>query len=505
MLKVEVVHAIRHQVLAQKRSIRAVTRETGVSRNTARRYVRGAKAGERETRARPAPKRAIAQAELAKLLDELARRTAKKQQLTAHRLHELLGQRGVRVGYSLVKELFAEHRRAKQEVFIPLAYRPGDLALVDFFEVVVDVDEPQGATVIEDLHEGGDEEARGGPRYRVKGYLFLMRLPFSGIDVVVLYPRQDQTCFVDGHVRAFHQLGGVPTRIGYDNLKAAVRRHLVGSGRELQDRFAALAAHYGFDPCFARPYEGHDKGAVEARGKGFRLQRMTPIPRGATLVDVSLELQEELVDDAAGDADAATELNALAALPEHAFDARKHREATVTRRSLVKDECTHYSAPEHLAQTVVTLACGAFHVDIIGRDGTQTRHVRGRFGEKRVDYHHYLKQLSEKPQAVRQVAHLLMPQLGEPFSSTWIGLLSEQDEIDAARAFCRVLKLVNEVGKREAASRLVASAGSNKGLVALLTPSRQPRPAPMPVPAALDVDVQQSRLDVYDELIGEVA
>ena len=56
----------------------------------------------------------------------------------------------------------------------------------------------------------------------------------------------------------------------YDNLKAAVKRRL-GMERELSARFLALCSHYLFEPCFARPGEGHDKGGVEARGKNVRL------------------------------------------------------------------------------------------------------------------------------------------------------------------------------------------------------------------------------------------
>jgi transposase len=50
-----------------------------------------------------------------------------------------------------------------------------------------------------------------------------------GPDYAWLYPRKDQVCFLDGHVRAFAHFGGVPQRLLYDNLKPAVARVLVGS------------------------------------------------------------------------------------------------------------------------------------------------------------------------------------------------------------------------------------------------------------------------------------
>ncbi len=143
---------------------------------------------------------------------------------------------------------------------MPLTYRPGDLAEVDFFEVLVDLDGT-----------------------RRKAWLFLMRLMYSGRDFAWIYERQDQISFLDGHVRAFAHFGGLPARLAYDNLRAAVVRILVGGERALTLRFAALASHYLVEPCFCRPGEGHDKGGVEARGKAVRQQALVPIPTGPTL------------------------------------------------------------------------------------------------------------------------------------------------------------------------------------------------------------------------------
>ena len=81
---------------------------------------------------------------------------------------------------------------------------------------------------------------------RQKAWMFVMRLMHSGRDFAWLYPRQDQVCFLDGHVRAFEHFGAAPHRIAYDNLRAAVKRILLGSERELSARFLALQTHYLF-------------------------------------------------------------------------------------------------------------------------------------------------------------------------------------------------------------------------------------------------------------------
>ncbi len=230
VLKVDQVHVIRHQVLVEGRSQRSVARALGISRLTVKKYLQEAAPVRRETRPRGRPVWEAVRARVEGLLAESVRWTGGKQQLTATRLHELLVAEGHQVGASLVKAAVAEWKRQRREVFVPLTYRPGELAEVDFFEVLVDLD-----------------------GQRRKAWLFLMRLMYAGRDFAWIYERQDQVSFLDGHVRAFAHFDGVPARVAHDNLKAAVVRILVGGERTLTPRFAALASHYLLEPCFCRP------------------------------------------------------------------------------------------------------------------------------------------------------------------------------------------------------------------------------------------------------------
>ena len=154
-----------------------------------------------EAAPRPRPVWDAVAARVQAVLVDSVRWTGGKQRLTATRLHELLVAEGHRVGVTVVKDAVAEWKRQRREVFVPLTYRPGDLAEVDFFEVLVDVDGT-----------------------RRKAWLFLMRLMYSGRDFAWIYERQDQVSFLDGHVRAFAHFDGVPARVAYDNLRAAVVR-----------------------------------------------------------------------------------------------------------------------------------------------------------------------------------------------------------------------------------------------------------------------------------------
>ena len=87
----------------------------------------------------------------------------------------------------------------------------------------------------------------------VDAWMFVMRLSASGKGFHRVYFNQAQEVFLDGHVRAFADFGGVPGRIRYDNLKPAVVRVMKGRGRIETERFIALRSHYGFESSSASP------------------------------------------------------------------------------------------------------------------------------------------------------------------------------------------------------------------------------------------------------------
>src|SRR5829696_9201607 len=328
MLRMDQVHVVRHKVLVEGRTQRAVARELGIARVTVRKYLQQTAPGRTETTARPRPVwDAIAERVQAVLADSV-RWTGGKQRLTATRLHALLLAEGHRVGVTVVKDAVAEWKRQRREVFVPLTCRPGDLAEVDFFEVLVDVDGT-----------------------RRKAWLFLMRLMYSGRDFAWIYERQDQISFLDGHVRAFAHFDGVPARVAYDNLRAAVVRILVGGARTLTARFEALASHYLLEACFCRPGEGHDKGGVESRGKAIRQQALVPLPIGPTLAAINATLLAQMdarldtTRDAAGRTigDRFTEEQRQCRRAPTPFAPEATTFATVSPRALVRVEGAVYS------------------------------------------------------------------------------------------------------------------------------------------------------------------
>jgi len=114
-----------------------------------------------------------------------------------------------------------------------------------------------------------------------------------------------------------------------------------------------LATHYLLEASFARPRTGHDKGGVEARGKGVRWQHLVPIPSGLDLDSVSGQLLARLDaaceqrhpsdDNRAIKERFAEELPSMLPLPLQSFRAAGAELASVSRRALVKAAGASYS------------------------------------------------------------------------------------------------------------------------------------------------------------------
>lgn len=486
MLRMDQVHVIRHKVLVEGRSRRAVAREMGVSRNTVRKYLAESEPQRVEAKPRARPVLEEVAPRLAELMEAWSRRTTRKQRITGTRLYRQLREEGYRVGVTTVRSWLREWRRQRAEVYIPLVHRPGEEAQVDFFEVTVE--------------EGG---------FWRKAWKFLLRLPFSGRDFVWIYDRSDQLSFLDGHVRAFEHFDGVPRRCVYDRLSAALKRRM-GLAPELTDRFRSLASHYLFEPCFARPGEGHDKGSVEARGKGVRLQHLTPVPRGESLAAISRAVLEEVdrlwSDRRREDGRIGTELWAeesqqLAELPPTPYEARRMELVSVSRQAMFQVDGARYSVPSHWKSLAATAWVGVEDIRVVCR-GEEEVVARARRGGRHVQYRHYLSELATKPQAVRQVAPELVAELGEPYGRLWQLLGARYGEREGARVLARVVGAVAEHGPEPVAQALEQALAADRcDLLALQRGAARPRTVEVPERLAA-YEIDSVRAAEFDALLA---
>jgi hypothetical protein len=293
-----------------------------------------------------------------------------------------------------------------------------------------------------------------------------------------------------------------------------VAKVLAGSERQLTARFAALANHYLFEPCFARPATGHDKGGVEARGKGVRWAHLVPIPAGDSLEAISNALMARLDAEAAQKRDIdgrsivelfAAELSAMVPMPKWRFVPAEVLSVEATRSALVKVKGGHYSVWSQWADMTLTAYAGVDYVEVRGPEMPPVVHPRVGFGRRSIDYRHYLPVLAKKPQALRQVADELMPRLDVRFQRAWAHLVDLHGPKQAARVMAQVLKATVAEGEDIVATRLERALLSGEALQLAVRPPATAAP-PLnedALPSSLrNVDVATARAADFDALLG---
>lgn len=108
--------------------------------------------------------------------------------------------------------------------------------------------------------------------------LLVVSLPYSNAAFVYPTPAENQECFLEAMKQCFEQMGGVPQRIWFDNLSAAVVHVEKQGERQLTDGFQRFCAHYRFEAIFCNPYSGHEKGHVENKCGYSKRNWAVPIP-----------------------------------------------------------------------------------------------------------------------------------------------------------------------------------------------------------------------------------
>ncbi|MGH3966416.1 MAG: IS21 family transposase [Pseudonocardiaceae bacterium] len=392
--RVELFEAIRRDHRREQLSVRALAERHQVHRRTVRQALAAAVPPPRKSYPRPAPAigpwTGVIDSWLIKDKD-----VPRKQRHTARRIWQRLGVEHDAVVSEVTVSRYVRRRRvelglaAGVEVMVPQSHDPGAEGEIDFGEFYADI----AGTM-------------------TKCHLFILRLSASGKGASFAFTSQGQEAFLEGHVRAFERLGGVPGRIRYDNLKSAVVRVLRGRGREENERFIALRSHYGFDSFFCRPgKEGsHEKGGVEGEIGRFRRRHLVPVPHITSLAELNdLLAAADVIDNARhlpgrqtdiGTAFAA-EQPTLAPLPAEPFPTGLTLHPRVDRHARITVRCCHYSVPASLVGRRVRVLLRASYLVVLEGRREVARHERStRKGSTTLVLDHYLEVLRRKPGAL---------------------------------------------------------------------------------------------------------
>ena len=110
--------------------------------------------------------------------------------------------------------------------------------------------------------------------------------------------------------------------------------------------------------------------------------------------------------------------------------------------------------------------------------------------------------LATKPQAVRQVADVLVAQLGGPFPGWWQRLIDDDNPRDAARKMARILRGIVDLGRDECERRVARffDNGEALSIVLMVESSTLTRPLSL-VPARFDFDIEGASIAHFDDLL----
>lgn len=240
-------------------SIRGLSRSTGRSRNTVRRYLRS---GGDATRRKPAPKRAEKLDPFKSYIVERVKAAAPDRIPSAVLFREIK-ERGYLGGDTRVKEFVR-------------GLTPGTA-----LEPVVRFETEPGRQMQADWASVG----RGSGKLSV----FIATLGWSRAAYVEFCDDERVETLIGCHENAFLAFAGVPREVLYDNMKTVViERNTYGHGaHRFHPSFLDYARHAGFLPRLCQPYRAQTKGKVE-RFIGY-LKRSFWVPFAASMRQAGLD------------------------------------------------------------------------------------------------------------------------------------------------------------------------------------------------------------------------
>lgn len=423
---------IRYEILVAGKSQRQVAKELGCSRNTVSRMLEDSQIPKYTlTEPRPSPILGPYQEQLEKWVEE-DKRKPKKKRRTARRMYNILREEyGYQGAESTLRWYVGQLRKkARQKLYVLLAYEPGETAQVDFGEAEVII---AGKSIT--------------------AQLFVIWLGYSGATFVQAYPAATQEVFFAGHLAGFEFFGGVPREIWYDNLKIAVNKVLRGRNRKEQDEFVSFRSHYLYQAAFCNVQAGWEKGGVEGRVGYTRRNWLVPVQEfeswSASNSYLRQRCTEDLVRRLRGREEnigqrLEQEQDHFLPLPAHSYPCCKVVPVRANTLSLVTFKTNRYSVPVDHAHEKLLLRAYVERIEI--SNGRKVVATHPRCWEREQDIlnpYHYLPLLARRPRAFTQAQAIRQwRESWPPVFDTYYAALKQRFEVNAAtKQFIDILQL----------------------------------------------------------------
>jgi transposase len=393
MKGVDTIGRVRREHFVRHRSIREISRDLHLSRNTVRKILRSEETEfhyEREVQ--PLPMMGPWQEQLNRLL--LANEgKSRRERLTLIRLFEELCEAGFRGSYDAVRRYAKSWREERGAVtaqaYVPLSFAAGEAYQFDWSHEIVRINNT--TVTVKVAH---------------------VRLCHSRMFFVRAYPRETQEMVFDAHDKAFAFFKGTCTRGIYDNMKTAVEAIFVGKDRQYNRRFLQMCSHYLVEPTACTPASGWEKGQVENQVGLVRERFFTPTLRVKSMEDLNGLLLDKCITYAKTHKHPEMtdqtvwqmfEAERPSLVPSHgSFNGFHASMAAVSKTCLVRFDNVRYSVAAQAVGRPVEVQAYADRI-VIRQDGViVAQHARSfSRGDTIYDPWHYVPVLARKPGALR--------------------------------------------------------------------------------------------------------
>jgi len=262
LINVDLLSVIRRWHGRDELPIREITRRTGLSRNTVKKYLATGEVSPQYPARKSVSKLDPYAETLASWLAREASR-GRKRCRNLKQLHRDLVAPGFDGSYDRVAAFARDWRqrereranRASRGTFVPLIFAPGEAFQFDWSEDWIRI---------------------GGKSTKLQMAYF--KLCHSRAFFLRVYPLQTHEMLFDAHNHAFRVLGGVSERGIYDNMKTAVDKVGRGKQRQINARFRAMVSHFLYEAEFCNPGAGWEKGQVEKNVRDARHRLLQDAP-----------------------------------------------------------------------------------------------------------------------------------------------------------------------------------------------------------------------------------
>lgn len=488
MITPETYAEIRRLFFADHLTINAIAELLGIHHETVTKAIESHRFGYKEV-SRPSS--------LDSYIDFIKETLQEYPKIRSTRLLQMLQSRGYLGSVRQLRRKVSDLRPSYQKAYLALNHLPAEMAQVDW---------------------GSFGKLQVGRATRTLS-CFVFFMSYSRYMFACFTFDQSSESFLRCHNLAMADIGGVPRKILYDNLKACVIERL-GKIIRFNSSLLELSASYHFRPVPCNPAAGWEKGGVEPSIRFIR-DNFFVGRKFKDLHDANRQLRvwlDEIAnkrpwpDDRSRAVDElfSEEKKVLLPLPDHPILIRQVRQIRSGKTPYVRFDLNDYSIPYKLVRKPLTLIAHEQEVQILDSNNEVARHLRSYDRGRRIEDPAHIEGLlkeRKKAQVLKggERIQAVVPEVEQLFK-----MLAERGE-SLSGNISKMVKLLNQYGDEgfkqavlEAEKRKTPRARSVEVILVRQVIMRKTQP---PIALSLPEDprvmeqvIKKSDLSKYDSL-----